>query len=330
MRVVKRPLSHAEHALLAAFTGVMLPVVYLGFLLVSQAFADLTVTGTIIDDETPCSSSVWESGGTYWPDESCTGWEHTGVTLTTYSSPCTISTEGTVIDSKDITCDTLVIRANDVTIKRSRLENFSGTGICNNCDASMVVTGLVVEDVEINCNSVPGSAGIAAENYTARRVNVYECENNLWCNFSCTIEDTYTHDTMYHGTDGCPLEPSPTCHTDAIQMPGGASDVTITHNTILGRYVGGGDFGSAALTSGDGTNLLYEDNILAGAGYSFRFDEDEVGTNTNVQLINNRLSQVFVSTYGGFGPCNGNFNGSGVTSSGNIDHDTEEAIASCN
>ena len=55
-----------------------------------------------------------------FPTPETTGYKHTGVTLTTYTGPSTITVAGTVIDAKQITT-CLTISAPNVTIKRSRI-----------------------------------------------------------------------------------------------------------------------------------------------------------------------------------------------------------------
>src|SRR5262249_31562859 len=56
-----------------------------------------------------------------FPSAGCTGWQHTGVTLTAVNSVYYANTDGEVLDSKDFKAG-VVVEANNVTIKRSRVQ----------------------------------------------------------------------------------------------------------------------------------------------------------------------------------------------------------------
>ena len=249
-----------------------------------------------------------------FPDANCTGYVHTGVSLTP-SGGFTASTNGATYDSLDVT-GCITVTANNVTIKRSRI-NCNGSSAIYTGDSN---TGLVVEDVEINCSGGPGCTGITWRNYTARRVNVYGGENLTWAETNVLIEESYLHDPVPHDTAGCPLEPGPNCHTDSVQVPGGSSNVTVRHNRIYGGYIDASHFGNSAFTTGGGVvNFLVEDNLFAGGGFSARCEGG--GGNTTYRVINNRFSRIFVSTVGGFGPQN-ECNTNATTYSGNVYDDT--------
>jgi len=252
-----------------------------------------------------------------FPDENCTGWVHTGVTLTAYSGPTTITSNGTIIDSKDIT-SCLLIQADNVIIRKSRIRNDCSGGVIFNEG-----TNLLVEDVEIDC--VAGGVnnngtGLTPANYTARRVNAYGCENVMWADNDVLIEDSYIHDIL-------PYDPKTDPHTDGVQLPGGASNITIRHSRIYGQYLNGSNFGNSAFTTGGGVvNFLVEDNLMAGGGFTARCEGG--GGNTNYRVINNRFSTIFVATVGGFGPvseCATN----ATTYSGNVCHETGLPLTNC-
>jgi hypothetical protein len=233
-----------------------------------------------------------------YPDATNTGYVHTGVTLTTYSSPCTITTPGTIIDSKDITC-CLSVEAANVTIKRSR--SVVDCGLQNIWSNS---TGLLIEDVEIDAvydgDCVNGGVAVSGlGGFTLRRVNAYSGGTAvIWIEGTATVEDSYIHDPI-------PTSVCSAMHTDGIQLPDGAASVTIRHNRIYGKYEGGADFGNAAITAcgpGDAcTDILIEDNILAGGGYTMQCGGNPPAP-TNFRVNNNRFSTVFTSSVGGFGP----------------------------
>ena len=129
-----------------------------------------------------------------------------------------------------------------------------------------------MEDATLDCQGNSASA-IGASNYTARRVDASNCENVLWVDGNVTIEDSYLHDPIPYNIVTDP-------HTDTVQLPSGASNVTIRHNRIYGNYLSASDFGNSAITTGGGvSNLLIENNLLAGGGYTLRC---EGGGNTTL------------------------------------------------
>jgi hypothetical protein len=233
------------------------------------------------------------------PNATNTGYAWTGVTLTAYTGPTTITVAGTTIDSKSIT-GCLVIQANNVTIKRS--------SITADCDNYMIentsgATGLLVVDTTIVCQD--GTLeGIWKNNYTVRRANISRCENGGatdGTNVNVTVEDSFIHNLA------CPSEgpgwtpPNPDPHVDGFQVFGSTSGVTVNHNTLYGTC-DAGETGSSAITIGNTgmANLTITNNVLAGGGWTMYCPTDlPTGTNT---ISNNRFSNHFGITVGGFGP----------------------------
>src|SRR6202000_1402521 len=109
------------------------------------------------------------------------------------------------------------------------------------------------------------------------RVDVSASENGFWAEHASTIQDSYIHDLIDYN-------PATDPHTDAIQMPGGATNINIVHNRVYGNYVNQDSFGSSAITSGrlsDGgeTNVLIQDNLIAGGGYAMYCVQGGSGNN---------------------------------------------------
>jgi hypothetical protein len=176
-------------------------------------------------------------------------------------------------------------------------------------------TGLLVEDSEISCNNTRGTA-LTWRNFTARRINAYACENIIWAEHNVVIEDSYLHDPIDY-------DPVTDPHTDTIQIPEGATNITIRNNTIYGNYVNQDSFGNAAITAGPGTSdILITENLLAGGGYTVYCNQH--GPGNNFRFTNNRFSRIFVSTVGGFGPWRDCQDESQVT--GNVYHETGNAL----
>ena len=95
-------------------------------------------------------------------------------------------------------------------------------------------------------------------------------------------------------------------------------NVTFRHNTIYGMD-SDGSFANAAIISGRGgdTNILIENNLFAGGGYTLYCEQGAKGT--NYQVLNNRFSRKFGSKVGYYGPST---DCSDETQSGNVYHET--------
>jgi hypothetical protein len=234
------------------------------------------------------NSQLWAQS---YPDASNTGWQHTGVTLTPYTGPTTITTNNTVIDGKNIT-SCLTIRGDNVTIRRSKA--------VANCIYTIALEGaenLLIEDTEISCegNYVGVAAISGVANYTARRVYARNCENPLFPSSGSTVENSYIDEL-------CPKSSDP--HSDGLQMFGGVSNITIRNNRIYARCSTGGSGLNAAITGGNNiSNLLVENNLLAGGGYTLGLSESG-SFGPNVRVRNNKFSTIFHPKSGFYGPIN--------------------------
>jgi mannan endo-1,4-beta-mannosidase len=245
-----------------------------------------------------------------FPDASTTG-VPAGTTLTTLNGDQTINTTGAVIDSKLIN-GCVVVNAPNVTIKRSKI-------VCHEASAiDGESTGLVVSDSEIDCGNAAGRTGITWQNYTAVRINAHGCENTAWAEHNVTIQDSYLHDNVHYDPF---LDP----HTDGVQLPTGASNITIRHSTIYGGYVNQDDFGNSAITTAGGmSNILFTDNLLAGGGYTLRC---QGAGGSNFSITGNRFTTALVSAVGGFGPTDGFCRGATTAWSDNVYLDGPQAGA---
>jgi hypothetical protein len=231
-----------------------------------------------------------------------------GTNLTTQNGGMTINSAGTIVENKLVN-GCITVNAANVIIRKSKVF-CSGTAIQNNS------TGLLVEDSEISCKDALGGTALTWQNFTARRVNAYGCENIIWAENNVLIEDSYIHDPIDY-------DPARDPHTDAIQVPRGATNITIRRNTIYGNYVNQNSFGNSAITTGAGTvNILITENLLAGGGYTVYCNQS--GPGDNFRITNNRFSRIFVSTVGGFGPWMECRDETQVT--GNVYQDTGRAL----
>lgn len=254
-----------------------------------------------------------------YPSPTTVGWEHTGVTLTPYTGPQIITTAGTVIDSKDIDV-VLEVRAQNVTIKRSRIKAAGGFGIKQTASG----TGLIVEDVEIT-SDVGGSGiidrSILVENFaTLRRVYVHNTQRGIQLGgHDILISNCYIGDNNN----------STAAHTTAILASGGVYNVQVIHCNLftLPNTEASGAI-STYPEQGPNHDFLFEDNLIASGGdYAVRFgytpccDPDNptqrdpdppAGTtcedkNYNYTFINNKFSTRYfancgANNYADYGP----------------------------
>jgi len=167
----------------------------------------------------PCGAANTPGGsdgvGGCFPGPDNTG-VPTGVTLTSYTGSCTISTAGTVIDSKVITCGDLSIRAANVTISRSEIRG--PVTIQENSTASVTISDSFV-------NSTPTGylyrSAIESDNITVIRSEVIGGIRGIYCRRNCTVRDSWIH--------GQKIDPNSDWHLGGIRVEQGA---TLIHNTI--------------------------------------------------------------------------------------------------
>jgi len=232
-----------------------------------------------------------------------------GTNLTTQNGNMTISSAGTVVEKKLIN-GCITVNAPNVIIRDSKILCSGMAAIYNNS------TGLLVEDSEISCEGRVGGTGLTWQDFTARRINVHACENVIWAENNVVIEDSYLHDPINY-------DPVTDPHTDTVQIPSNATNITIRSNTIYGNYINKEDFGNSAITVGGGTsNILITQNLLAGGGYTVYCNQP--GPGQNFRITDNHFSRIFVSTVGGFGPWEECKDESQVT--GNVYHETGQAL----
>lgn len=272
-----------------------------------------TPVGTIAPTPTPPTGGGEGCALPNYPDASCTG-VPVGTTLTPISGDINITIDGTIIEGKSIN-GCVDVNASNVIIRKSKIVGCDY--VVSNSDHPNV-TGLLVEDTEIDCGNRIGSNSIRTHDFTARRVNVHNCNDVMWVEGNVTIEDSYIHDVVNY-------VPSLDNHTDGVQLPGGASNIVIRHNRIYGNYVSPASYGNSAITAqgGGNNNVLIQDNLLAGGGNTLQCFENGV-SGTNFRVTGNHFSTIFVSTIGGYGPEDGCRDETEFT--GNVYEGTNQAL----
>lgn len=211
-----------------------------------------------------------------YPSQADTG-VPAGTTLRA-SGSLTITTPGTVIDGYDI-AGTVAVRANDVTIRNSRIRGAAWWLV----EVSDGLTGVTIDHCELDGRGSSGlenSMGVAGP-ATVRSSNIYAVENGITPGSGSVIEGNYIHDLL------APGDP----HYDGIQIDGGLANITIQHNTIINPH----DQTSAVMIDnyfGAVDNITVSDNYLAGGGYTVysdgQFRSDPI---TDVSFINNAMQR---------------------------------------
>ncbi|MGV8968716.1 MAG: hypothetical protein ACOH2F_20855 [Cellulomonas sp.] len=188
-----------------------------------------------------------------YPDEKSTG-VPPGVVLQP-SGSLVITQPGTIIDGLEIT-GTVVVAADDVTIRRSRILNTTGSIIIKNEGSNLLVV-----DSEIDGRG-KGSPAVAFRNYTLLRVNIHDvAEGPRIAGGNVTITDSYVHHLVQVGDN----------HTDVIQAVSG-SQIVIKGNSLQAFNPDTGTFGNAAFMFGEDDNplreCLVEGNFMNGGNYT--------------------------------------------------------------
>jgi hypothetical protein len=154
---------------------------------------------------TPTSGCPVNSPGTYQPgtadpwggcfaNASNTG-VPAGTTLTNYTGPCTVSTANTTIDSKTINCEPLLINTSGVSITKSQING----QVAVNSDSYPNPYSFTITDSRVVQPNDRASVhqdepfGIGKSNFTATRVHVTGGIRGVWCEYNCTLRDSYIH-----------------------------------------------------------------------------------------------------------------------------------------
>jgi hypothetical protein len=189
-----------------------------------------------------------------------------GTSLTDYTGPLTITTDGTVIDGKAVYGD-LRIQARNVTIRNSYLhcgkDIPAGNTGCVDANSAKVFN-LTVENTTINPD-YPSyyRDGIVGHEFTSRRNHITRTNDGLGifnrpggpAQANVTAEGNYIHDLTHWNYD--PAHSDGT-HNDGIQIQGG-ENIVIRGNNVVGSVVAGDGLG--AFGTHGGAALLAQQNV---------------------------------------------------------------------
>lgn len=240
-----------------------------------------------------------------YPNETCTGVK-AGITLQQHSGDFFINTDGYVLENKQIN-GCIEVTAANVTIRNTKVICQNNYGIASY--GSGDDGGLLVEDVEIDCNHTNTTA-ISYSGLTARRLHIHGCENGLSIDHSVTLTDSYIHD-IYEGATG---------HGDGIQASNG-SNTLIEHNTIYSESTNSSININNNAAGPTTSNMTISNNLIAGGSYTLYCP---IPSSVNFKIINNHFSRIFYPNAGAFGPhtaCSDE-----AVISGNTWHDTGVAV----
>jgi len=170
-------------------------------------------------------------------------------------------------------------------------------------------TGLVIEDSELSCGAINGTA-VVDSNFTARRLDIHNCENGFSVTSNVLVEDTWVHDMEIDGG----------AHTDGAQINRGATNLTFRHNAMIVPTPGA----TSAIISWDESagpqqqQVVIADNLLSGGTYVLycpRYDTSDT------RVTGNRFADP---EYGYSNACTGTH----VSAwSGNVDDATGAVLA---
>lgn len=254
-----------------------------------------------------------------WPNANNTGVIGSGLTYSglTPSGTITVTQAGTIIDKLDIT-GCIFVRANNVTIKRTRIRGSCGSGTI---DTEFSYTGIVIEDVEIDGqNASESDIGVGYSGYTCRRCNIHHIGNGARMATDVVIEDSYIHDI--YSANGS--------HNSAIGSNGGWNFIARHNNLDCGLTDG---CSGALVMYGDFdpiSNALIENNLLNGGGfctYAGSVPGKPYPVGTSIRYINNHFGRTYFSNCGFYGPYAAfDRNGAGNVWSGNVWADTGQPV----
>lgn len=195
-----------------------------------------------------CSGVAWSPGssdpwGGCWPGSENTG-VPSGVVLSAYTGPCTITTANTVIDAKTVNC-VLSVRAAGVQITRSHING----GVDVPSDAPPQAS-FAISDSSIfigdNLNT-----GLMRRNFTANRVDIMGGRRSVYCASNCTVENSWVH---AQGGD-----PAGAAHFSGMRME---QYTTYRHNSITCEATRVPGSGCSAGLTGYGDFAPIQNNLI--------------------------------------------------------------------
>ncbi|MCA1467128.1 right-handed parallel beta-helix repeat-containing protein [Bradyrhizobium sp. IC3195] len=207
-----------------------------------------------------------------FPDATNTG-VPAGLVLTPHHGDLVINTPGMVISGLDIH-GSVRINAPNVTLMNSKVTSSSfytvglksAGGTVQNCTIDGTGTGN------------DGSVGIHGSG-TFLNNNIFNVEDGIHPDSNSIVRGNYIHGLLASGAP----------HYDGIQIDGGRSNVTISHNTVINDH----NQTSAVMIDnwhGAISNIRVDNNLLVGGGYTIYVDgQFDGGSISGVSITNNHM-----------------------------------------
>jgi hypothetical protein len=213
---------------------------------------------------------------------------NTGVpsgTVLTPSGSITVTTAGTTIDALDVS-GSISVQANNVTIKRTRVRS-SATWPINVVDG---VTGVLIQDVEVDGLNGPDGAAVGWTGFTCRRCNLHGSVDGVRIGAgpgsTVDIEDSYIHDLSTNSLSAG--------HQQDVSTFGTSSGL-VHHSTLLWPNKA---TACVMIKSDQGSisNVTIDGNLMDGGGYTFYALDGGVGHGapTGIRLTNNRFGRDYI------------------------------------
>jgi hypothetical protein len=218
------------------------------------------------------------------PDATNTG-VPPGTALTVHNGDLVITTNGTIIDGRDIR-GFVTVRASNVTIRRSIIRG--GVATQNRKVVAFESgTGNVIEDSELTvANPSAWIDNLGGSNFTARRLNIHGGVDGIKAGSNTVIERCYIHDMTSFASD--PNQGGRASHNDAIQILSGGNIQVQDNNLVMPRTQNAAiqvtqDFGAVS-------SLFIRRNWADGGGCTFNFSH-KGGTSLTVSATDNRFGR---------------------------------------
>ena len=232
-----------------------------------------------------------------FPDVTNTG-VAPGTPLIPVKGVVTLDQSGEVYENKQVTGSIIVTAAN-VTIRNVRLiatDPYYGISVKAGNDWENEQANLLVEHVEVDLNGNLGIKGIAFNGYTLRHSFLHNGADCAHFNKNVTIEDSLCVTGPDANNEGWPDTTAfcnSTEHFDGFQA-NDASDSTIHHNTVRNPC----SQTSAIALFGSVRNIMVDNNLVAGGGYSLYCGSPNA---TNVTVSDNRFARTWYPRSGNWG-----------------------------
>ncbi|MDB5527009.1 MAG: hypothetical protein JWR51_112 [Devosia sp.] len=205
-----------------------------------------------------------------WPDATTTGVPD-GVKLLP-SGDIVVTKAGTVLSGLNIT-GSVYIDADNVTLQNCKItsSSFAVVQIRNGSD------GVIVQNCDINGLNAGGQGISGYGKFIGNDISGVADGINVTGDH-VLIQDNYIHD----------LGGTSDSHYDGIQVDGGVSDIRIEHNSVIN------DHGQTAAVMiddffGHTSNVVVNNNLLTGGGYTVYVTGLDGNGTENVQVTNNHI-----------------------------------------